>query len=173
MYASIEAKDVSQLYKKYSYASSSSPVVLLDIEASFASLRAGKISDRIDLVSYDLKKRSLKFFEVKHYSNSEIWSKTNAKVIDQVLAYENQICTKKNQILNAYAAYVNIVNQLFNLTTPIPTPIDIEPKVPLLIFGFDSDQLKGRLSTLVLKNPAYDNKNIIRNAFGSMSSVRL
>ena len=52
--------------------------------------------------------------------------------------------------MNEYKNHIKFLNRLFQ--TGLPYPKEIEPKVTLLIFGFDRDQQKGRLKTLILEN---------------------
>ena len=113
-----------------------------------------KTQDRIDILLFDTESRTLKFVEAKHFSNPEIWSTKTPKVINQIKRYEEQITTKKAEIIGEYTKYVKIVNDIFGKNLPLP--IDVEDKVTLLIFGFDRNQQQGRLKELVKQNPAYN-----------------
>ncbi len=95
----------------------------------------------------------LYFIEAKHFSNKDIWSTTTPKVIEQIKKYEEQISKRKDDIIEAYTNYVNILNSIFGLK--MPPPLKIEDKVSLLIFGFDQNQKDGRLQQLILDNPEY------------------
>lgn len=163
-YSGVEATGVSELYHGHSYLSATDDVVVLDIEVSFdtdnllsndgANIGKQKKQDRIDILLYKKSTRTLQFVEAKHYSNTEIWSKTTPKVIKQIKGYEdNQIDKKEKKILKEYENYVKIINDLFQLN--IPLPVDIDPKVTLLIFGFDHDQLSGKLKDLVFDKSEY------------------
>ena len=154
LYSGIEAQGVSEIYHKYSYLSNEK-VVVLDIEVSFEALdkTGGKTQDRIDILLYDKEKQTLQFVEAKHYSNSEIWSKTTPKVISQIEKYEKQIEKNKDNIKKAYTNYIEAINAVFDLSLRLPQKV--EDKVLLLIFGFDADQKNGRLQKLILKNPVY------------------
>ncbi len=151
-YSGIEASGVSDLYHRHSYLSDSN-VVVLDIEVSFESFSESNKQDRIDILLYKKDIQTLQFVEAKHYSNSEIWSKTTPEVISQIKRYESQIAKRKTDILSEYSEYVRTLNRIFNITLSEPT--DIEDKVTLLIFGFDNDQKNGRLKKLITENPEY------------------
>jgi hypothetical protein len=172
-YSGNEAEGVSRVYSKYSYILQKKDIVILDLEISLNSKednivqdeidllllnKKNKTQDRIDLLLYNINERKLKFVEAKHYSNKEIWSKTEAKVISQIRRYENQIGIKKVEIIIEYNKYIRIVNDLFKIN--IPTVNDIEEKVTLLIFDFDNDQKQGRLKTLVKDKKEYNNITI-------------
>ena len=151
-YSGLEASGVSGLYHKHSYLSNSN-VLVLDIEISFESLNEKNNQDRIDILLYNRDSKTLQFVEAKHFSNTEIWSRTTPKVITQIKRYESQIAKRKSKILLEYTEYVKIVNGLFDRSLPEPT--NIEDKVTLLIFGFDNDQKNGRLKKLITKNKEY------------------
>ncbi|MFC1513602.1 hypothetical protein ACFL5P_01200 [candidate division KSB1 bacterium] len=157
-YAGVEGEGVSYLYSKYSYVSSKSPVVVLDIEVAFAKEKSGPEngndkarSNRIDILLYNKTERFLKFVEAKHFSNSEIWSKAghSPKVVNQIKRYNKDINENKEAILEKYNKYIISCNTLFNLT--MDEPQDIVDDCGLYIFGFDRDQLQGRFNKL-LKN---------------------
>jgi len=154
LYSGIEASSVSKIYHKNSFISDID-IIVLDIEVSFGSFDedTAKKQDRIDILLYNKTTKTLQFVEAKHFSNKEIWSDTTPKVIGQIKRYENQIDQRKNEIISEYVGYIKTINNLFNLNLPEPEKID--PKVTLLIFGFDKDQLKGRLNDLIFKNSEY------------------
>jgi hypothetical protein len=122
---------------------------VLDIEISFEALSGGRHQDRLDLLLFNKGEKRLRFYEAKHFSNKEIWSKagTRPKVVQQILRYKDQIERTKLQIIKAYTQYVQIVNELFDLKLEPPQSLD--PEVVLLIFGFDRDQLQGRFKMLL------------------------
>ena len=153
LYSGEEAQGVSEIYHKYSYLSSNK-IIVLDIEVSFEAIEKENGQDRIDILLFDTETKTLKFVEAKHFSNSEIWSKTTPKVIEQIEKYEKQIKVKKTEIIKAYTEYVKIVNNIFDTT--LPPPVDVEDKVTLLIFGFDRNQQQGRLKELIKENSAYN-----------------
>ncbi|MCX6237340.1 MAG: hypothetical protein NTY07_07245 [Bacteroidia bacterium] len=152
MYSGIEAAGVSEIYHRHSYMSGND-IVVLDIEVSFTSYNEENKQDRIDMLLYNTTTQTLQFVEAKHYSNKEIWSTTEPKVINQIRRYENQIYQRKAEIVSEYVGYVETIKEIFGIN--LPEPKDIDPKVTLLIFGFDADQLKGRLTELIKKNPFY------------------
>ena len=156
IYSGVEAKGVSELYHKHSYLSSKDDVVVLDIEAVFKSLNVDNTTDRVDIVLFNKLTRTLQFVEAKDYTNTDIVAENGMppKVIDQLSRYESQILKKKKDIISGYSDYIKILNNIFNLSLPLPTNID--PKPTLLIFGFDNDQKKGRLKDRVTGNPAYN-----------------
>ena len=104
-YSGVEALGVSQLYHKYSYLSDSN-IVVLDIEVSFQSFTDEKKQDRVDGLLYNRETQTLQFVEAKHYSNSEIRSKSKPEVIAQIKKYENQIAGKGADIKKAYSSYI-------------------------------------------------------------------
>lgn len=150
-YSGVEAKGVSKIYESNSYALSSSQnasIVVLDIEVSFEALEEERVQDRIDVLLFEKEKKTLIFCEAKHFSNSEIWAEKveNIRVLKQIRRYAAQIEDKKDQIITTYSDYVSVVNDLFQIALPVPEKIC--QTVPLVIFGFDSDQLKGRFKDL-------------------------
>lgn len=171
-YSGIEALGVSEIYHKHSYLSNDD-IVVLDIEVSFKSneiLENDELTrkqDRIDILLYQKSTKTLQFVEAKHFSNKEIWSNTTPKVIGQIEKYEYQIKNKEKEILKQYGNYVQIINGLFQLDLPLPEKID--PKVTLLIFGFDRDQLKGRLKELIFEKDEY--KEIKLYPIGSTKTI--
>ncbi len=141
-YSGVEALGVSHLLEKFSYcnATCSSDVVVLDIEVVLNK------KDRIDMLLYKQSTQELRFVEAKDYSNGELWSKSTPKIYSQIARYNTTIKVEKINILNAFSDYINIVNPLFSLNLPKP-PKNINYKTKLYIFGFDTDQKKGRLTT--------------------------
>jgi hypothetical protein len=152
-YSGVEAIGVSHLYQQYSYLLPEKDIVVLDIELSLVSLDEDKKSDRIDILLYSKQKQELQLVEAKHYSNPEIWSTSTPKVINQIGKYQRQLSRKDGDILNAYTSYINSVNSLFDISLPIP--LKVNPPVILFINGFDDDQKRGRLKTLILEKKEY------------------
>lgn len=146
-YAGIEAIGVANLYSQHSYMSKSD-IVVLDVEVSFKSNNKDKKQDRIDILLFNKKTKTLQFVEAKHYSNGEIKSNTKPKVINQIDRYKKQINNPKvnKEILEAYQNYINIINKICNINLPLPEKICKD--VSLLIFGFDNDQKNGGLKTI-------------------------
>ncbi|MBU0573888.1 MAG: hypothetical protein KKH83_05375, partial [Candidatus Margulisbacteria bacterium] len=147
MYSGSESAGVSFLYK-YSYLKEEAPIILLDIEIAMDTDNDDKDTDRIDILLFNKKDKSLKFLEGKLYSNNEIRSTTSPKVIKQVKGYNVQIANKREEILTAYSNYINIVNEIFDLD--LPRPSTISPETGLYIFDFDSYQLKHDLKEKIL-----------------------
>ena len=152
LYSGVEATGVSCIYSNYSYVASKSDIVVLDIEVSLESLDPDKNQDRIDILILDNKRKRLIFCEAKHYSNKEIWSQSGSspEVVEQVRRYEKQICSKDTHILDEYSNYIKAVNKIFTLK--LPYPVNIDKGVILMVFGFDRDQLSGRLTELFKAN---------------------
>lgn len=171
-YSGDEAKGVSEIYQKYSYFSDDD-VVVLDIEVSFEAKdllsndELTRTQDRIDILLFQKSTKTLKFVEAKHYSNTEIVSTTTPKVIKQLKRYEDQIKQKETGIIEQYQNYVEILNDLFHLNLPVPAKID--PKVTLLIFGFDTDQKNGRMKKLISNNEEYKEIRVYKK--GKVSSI--
>ncbi|NLD91904.1 MAG: hypothetical protein GX639_04455 [Fibrobacter sp.] len=151
-FSGIEAIGVSEIYHKHSYLSNEN-VVVLDIEVSFKALDPNRTQDRIDILLFNTQKKTLQFVEAKHYSNKELWSTTTPKIISQIRRYEQQISKSGENIISAYSDYIEAVNRIFSLHFPLPVKID--PKVSLLIFGFDDDQKNGRLRKLITGNRVF------------------
>ena len=94
----------------------------------------------------------LRFYEAKHFSNGEIWAKPGSKpkVVDQIARYKTQIVKNEPNIIKQYQNYVEILNKSFGFNIESPNTVDHD--VPLLVFGFDRDQLKGRFKKLFEDN---------------------
>jgi len=155
-YSGVEDTGISEVYRKHSFFSyPSNNIIVLDIEVAFEAIDKtnGRKQDIIDILLFDTNTQTLKFIEAKHYSNSEIWAENIPKVINQIKRYEKQIAKKKTEIIKAYTEYVTTINEIFKKNIPLPEKI--EEKVTLLIFGFDRDQQKGRLTKLILEKEAY------------------
>jgi hypothetical protein len=167
-YAGTESIGVSDLYHQFSYVFPKD-IVVLDIELSLESLEEGKKSDRIDILLFSNQSQELHFVEAKYYSNSEIWSNTQAKVISQIERYNKQISTREKDILDAYYNYNIAVNNLFGLS--LKAPLKVFQYVTLFIFGFDDDQKRHRLNTLILENASYKNKNIYNYCKGNTKKM--
>ncbi|UCC79107.1 MAG: hypothetical protein JSW64_12655 [Candidatus Zixiibacteriota bacterium] len=172
LYAGIEASGVYKLLRKNSYAAlNATDIIVLDIEISFSSKDMENSQDRIDLLLFDRKSSTLKFIEVKHFSNNELWSRegTKPKVIDQIKTYENQIQRSQSEIISAYIEYVKIANELFGASIKLPEYLELS--VPLLIFGFDRDQLKGRFQRLLRDDGSLESINYY--AIGNIDDINL
>jgi len=138
-YAGKEAIGAAELQSAHSYLIPENRIVVLDIEIQFA-----KNNSRIDLLVYNMDERCLRFYELKHYKNSELWSKegTKPKVTEQIEKYNEIISDAgtKDLILDAYKSYIDIVNELFEVNLAYPDKID--DRAALLWFGFDNNQKK-------------------------------
>lgn len=152
-YSGVEASGIAVIYHNFSYLSSESAIVVLDVEIAFKSDGEGKKMDRVDILLYDTNKQKLQFVEAKHFSNADIWSTTTPKVISQIDRYQRQIEKNQATIINEYTKYVNEINDLFPIS--LLSPQEISTEVSLLIFGFDKNQRDGRLKELITKNPEY------------------
>ena len=173
LYSGVEAQGVSKIYENHSFArskSDSSSVVVLDIEVSFEAMEEDRLQDRIDVLLFEKEKKRLIFCEAKHFSNSEIWAEKaeNIKVLKQIGRYNGQIKDKEDQIIEAYNNYTKIVKDLFQ--TALPNPELICPIVPLIIFGFDRDQLKGRFKELFKEKIG---SSITYYPIGNVSAIKL
>jgi len=151
LYPGVEAEGVSKLYQKSSYLCDE-PFFVLDIEIAFKK-EEGKQA-RIDILLYDTSSRKLRFVEAKHFSNSDIWSKNEPKVITQIKEYEGQIAKHEKDLVDKYGLYIDCLNLIFNKQFKFPQCID--PNVSLLIFGFDEEQRRGdRFQELIYDNLEY------------------
>ena len=174
-YSGVEAVGVSEICKKYSLVKANNKIVVLDVEVSFESLESStkkRKRDRIDLLILDKREKILKFYEAKHYSNSEIWSKKGSfpKVIKQISKYNKQVEKRKKEIISTYNGYVGIVRNLFGIDFGLNEIKDIDPNVNLLIFGFDGDQLRGRFDELIKKDKSLEGVYVY--PIGKVSSLK-
>lgn len=159
LYAGVEASQVAELYSRYSCVKHSADLrtVVLDIEACFlrpdeleesGAGPGGNKKDRIDFVLHDTRTGMLRFFEAKDFSNAELRAEEKPRIVGQIERYKKQLekPSLRAEILEAYKNHVEAINSLFSpkQDLPIPTAVDQMPK--LLVFGFDEDQRKGRLS---------------------------
>ena len=155
LYQEPESSGVARLWGAASFAhqDSTNDLVVIDIELSLTALdRDGK--DRIDIVFFDKRSCTLHFVEAKTFDNPEIrpTSCRTPLVVRQVKAYQAQIQERKDTLLADYAAYVELMNEVFEPSSRLPTPRCIDERVRLLVFGFnahvESNYVKPLLSTL-------------------------
>ena len=156
-YAGVEAAGVAGLCGRSWFTDSDQDVVALDIEVSFSGdsawdgkerstgAKAKKYQvERPDLLLYDKRDGTLRFYEAKHFSNSELWAPQGTKptVEKQLTRYNLVLRRPENQkvILEAYARYTECVHGLFGLD--LDAPSRIEPSAVLYVFGYDSKQAK-------------------------------
>jgi hypothetical protein len=157
LYSGAEAKGVSNLYQTSSYLQTKS-IFVLDIEIAFKK-GDGKEQDRIDILLYNNDTQTLRFVEAKHFSNPDLWSTTIPKVVEQIKKYEEQIDRHGKKLIEEYGLYIDGLNWIFDKKYKPPKTID--PKVSLLIFGFDKAQKNDeRFQKLVVRNPEYKDKGI-------------
>lgn len=169
LYAGIESKGVSRVYRKYHHFASDSDIVVLDIEVSLESINEKKSQERIDVLLFNKKTQELRFYEAKHFTNSELWArkKQDPKVRGQIKGYEKLILEEKSEIVSQYSKYVGILKDLFGCK--LPEPENLDDKVALLMFGFDRDQLSGKIRESLLGDGSLDD---IKYYFkGDISSV--
>ncbi len=153
-YSGDEAQGVAALYSHSSYASCKDNVSVLDVEIALSALKTtskNEPTDRIDLLLYNIPKRTLRFYEAKHFSNSELWSSKGKKpkVVRQLRRYNTLLkdSKKRQLILNTYDKYVATANEMFGLS--VPTPQELEDSVVLLLFGYDRTQTERIRSDLL------------------------
>lgn len=164
LYSGPEAQGVSEVLRAFGkfVNGKAQSIIPLDIEICFDAADAEPFEadsskqrmDRIDILFYDMNTGVLRFCEAKHFSNKEIWSteSTHPRVIGQLCKYRRQIDERKDNILAEYKTYVGLLNQLLGISIPEPKSIDGNIPVFLLVFGFDRDQLNGRLARLLLND---------------------
>ena len=140
-YSGDEAEGVSKLCKKSSYLKEEY-IVVLDIEIG---LWNEEKKDRIDILLYNTESQKLRFVEAKHFSNKDLWATGEPKVIKQLKGYEKVIADRASEIIKEYGRFIDGINQIFG--KKLPEPQEIDPKVSLLIFGFDDAQKKGKRFT--------------------------
>jgi hypothetical protein len=159
-YAGIEAAGVADLCARSWFTVASDPILALDTEVSFsrdkawgssggtepANKKKGKkgFTDRPDLLLYDTSDNTLRFYEAKHFSNSELWAVHGAKPpVEEQLRRYNQILgdpSAQKSILAAYRKYIDCANNLFGLH--LLPPERVETTAVLYIFGYDSKQAR-------------------------------
>lgn len=154
LYAGKEAVYVSRLYRNFNELfspQSLTTVIPLDIEICFHSHNRGKGKlDKIDILFYNTVSKSLRFCEVKCFSDSRLYaSNTNVpEVVNQMSRYEYQIINRPSEIIDAYKNHVDALNRLFNLQIPMPVKIDNKP-IFLLITGFNQQQKTAVVTPMV------------------------
>jgi hypothetical protein len=69
------------------------------------------------LLIFNKKEKTLRFYEAKHFSNSEIWTKegNEPKVQKQIDRYNSQIKNNETEIIEEYSKYIDALNSLFEL----------------------------------------------------------
>jgi hypothetical protein len=152
--ASKEALGISNMYKNYSYLSKNK-VVVLDIEVTLINRK-----ERVDVLLFDKATGSLQFVEAKDYSNDDLFSTAEPKVVNQIQRYEMQLNKKgfSTKVVGEYNGYIKVLNELFDIKLPISK--SVLETVILLIFGFDTNQRDGRLKKLVLDNQYFKGKRV-------------
>jgi len=165
LFAKVEAKGVSELYKFSAPASDrNEQYFLVDIEVALSTPDNYKKSDKertatnqIDILLYDNTNRKLLFCEAKHFSNQEIWpGKTKHDVIGQLDRYNRLIAKHKNDILDGYAKAFDEYNELFKCN--LQPPQTVHDKCGLLIFGFNTPQ-RERLKSMLKAEDSFLNHN--------------
>jgi hypothetical protein len=168
-YSGDEDIGISSIYRRFPATAKGKGIVVLDIEIAFNTAdemqkdnqidTADEIkrNNRIDILLFNTKTKTLRFYEAKHYSNKEIWSTANTKprVVAQIKRYEEQIKDENAIILNEYCNYISRINEVWDCD--LPMPLNIDPKACLLIFGFDANQRDGRLNKLLLSDNSLEN----------------
>ena len=163
LFANIEAKGVSALYRFAPTASNTSnQYFLVDTEVVFSSKDEvdsessnKKSLNKIDILLYDNKNRKLLFCEAKDFSNSELWAKKNSKpkVVRQLERYNKQINQNETAILKEYTKAFKEYNELIG--SSLNEPKSIHPRCGLLVFGFDSHQ-KEKINTLLKEDESLE-----------------
>lgn len=115
---------------------------ILDVEIAFSGV--GSI-DYLAVEKNENNTINLVFYEAKHFSNSEIKSRTIPKVFKQIEKYETALTAHKNEIIDSYKTiYKNILELNLNNKSKLKElieeninnmEVDIEPK--LIIFEID------------------------------------
>ena len=161
LYAGVEATGVSEVYKKFPYIKNSE-IVVLDVEVAFSEGdedeggpdKQKKKKNRIDLLLFYKKTGTLRFYEAKHFSNGEIWSKTEPKVVLQIIRYNRKIGMEAENIKVQYSRFVSIVKDILSEEGQECCNIGkinyMDPECWLYVFGFDENQRAGRLSELLM-----------------------
>jgi hypothetical protein len=154
-----EAEGVSRIYHQYPYNFDRSDVVVLDVEVALIDTpEDSKKAEqrRIDILLYHKLLKKLRFIEAKRYDNNEIRAKNSSpQVIGQLQSYRDIIKAQRENILDAYKKYTKTLEKIFS-NLSLPEPQEIDENVGLLIFGFDQNQMDGRLNDQIIKNPEFN-----------------
>ena len=169
LYAEPEADGVSALYAFAPRATNKEGrFFLVDIEVAFdakndvensdGDKKAGRKTDRIDILLYDNCKRQLLFCEAKHFSNAEIRERDgeSPEVINQLKKYDRQITAKKSEIIAQYKKAFREYNELMG--TELNDPEGVFDKCGLYIFGFNRKQQKELRNRMDANNEFYGRK---------------
>lgn len=165
-YVGVEGKGVYEAIKGY-------PLVA-DVEIAFRREKNDEIDDeriepsghrrqdRIDvcLVQTDGGDLRLRFWEAKHFTNPELFSDD---ILTQLQGYEDQLVSRRMELLDAYRNVCRFNSDLAELRMSMGidhardsyadvwrdiadgrTPLVLDEKPSLLVFGFDNDQKNGR-----------------------------
>ena len=99
----------------------------------------------------------------------EIWTKegNEPKVQKQIDRYNSQIKNNETEIIEEYSKYIDALNSLFELYLDKPDKVD--KNAVLLIFGFDKDQLQGRLKNLIIDSLSF--KTIKHYSIGNLKGL--
>ena len=148
LYSGLEAKGISNLYQENSYLHGKS-IFVLDIEIAFK--KGDKKQDRIDVLLYNNDSQELRFVEAKLFSNDELWSTDTPPVIKQIEKYEEQIKNHEGELIKQYGRYIDELYLIFGIKLNPPRKLD--PKISLLVFGFDDAQKRSdRFKKLLKEN---------------------
>lgn len=137
-YSRPEGKAVSDFCKKFSYMTGSHEIVVLDIEVALSS--ADKKGERLDFLLFNMREKSLRFFEVKRYVNGELWGQGRPGIVEQIEEYKKELARRTEEILEAYKAYIPILRDVFQIE--MPTPNTLDPNVALLVCEFNNHHKK-------------------------------
>ncbi|RME58525.1 hypothetical protein D6779_06300, partial [Candidatus Parcubacteria bacterium] len=120
---------------------------VIDIEIAFSSRGKQNRIDLCALMEEDGKVR-LRFYECKHFSNSEIRAEREPKVVGQIKRYGKEIASRCDEIRDAYYKAFDVLTRepFFHPARELMQRVcasrnlEVDPEVYLIIFGFDAAQ---------------------------------
>jgi len=175
LYAGREAEGVAEIYEQFPYThfdKTTGNSVVLDIEIGITPKSDMNFEEKnktnyIDMLLFNVNELSLKFVEVKEFTNSDIKANDEPEVVKQIKRYNRVIENNTSLIISAYERYIDIVNNLLNLQ--LSKPEEVEKECGLLIFNFDAVQKSSDIKKSIERN--LNNHDIYPYFIGNMSSL--
>jgi len=124
---------------------------------------------RIDLLLLNKHSGALRFYEVKHFSNPELWDN---RVIDQVKCYEGYVSNPTNSRVSVayYEAVIESLRDHFGDAIAATKPLHLDAiPVALLVFGLTAEQRDGVWQTRRRDLAAADVKSYGRGGTKNLS----
>jgi hypothetical protein len=84
---------------------------------------------------------TLVFYEAKHFTNSEIRSRTTPKVFEQIERYEEELKIHRGEVIDSYNAVLqNLIDLKILPDLIIPSEIKIDLLPRLIVFEVEKDE---------------------------------